>query len=389
MINIEDKSTLSSKTLMISCDNQVTGNTYQLRMFQSNEMKAFLPMTATVINNIRECTYEVKDYISLKEKYENQVITKSEICGFVKSLKEAIFQLKRCLIDIDKIVLRTDCIFLRKNEFKFCFFSEYDESFDEGLKNVLEFFMERVDYDDKAAVLTVYEVYHKIVRDGCSLESIVFEDRVIEKSKVEHKRIIKTEVVEEIPSVDEMENNLKNIKSKDSNAIRTGLIAMTVVAAILILWEIFEIPIEKNIAFPIVIIVLSVGVFVKIKSLKKVTEDKKVHQPEDNLTVLLSPKDLIPSLIYEENGEEKRIGVDTFPFLIGSQKERVNLHIKSKSVSRIHARIFREQENLFVQDMNSTNGTSVNDRKLKANEVVQIEDDDIITMADVDMILKV
>ena len=54
--------------------------------------------------------------------------------------------------------------------------------------------------------------------------------------------------------------------------------------------------------------------------------------------------------------------------------------IKDPSSSRSHARIYEEDGRYFVEDLKSANGTTLNERPLKAP--VQLEDGDLIAVGD-------
>ena len=72
------------------------------------------------------------------------------------------------------------------------------------------------------------------------------------------------------------------------------------------------------------------------------------------------------------------------PFTIGRDKEN-KLHIDSTAVSRFHAVLFSEKGEYFVQDMESTNGTFLNDKKIKKSSV---QPGDRVTVANVDIVVQ-
>ncbi|MBN2443796.1 MAG: FHA domain-containing protein [Spirochaetales bacterium] len=79
-----------------------------------------------------------------------------------------------------------------------------------------------------------------------------------------------------------------------------------------------------------------------------------------------------------EQGSEGRysIPIDKDPFLIGRRQD-CHLILTGKDVSRIHAKIFSSGSFLFIRDLNSTNGTFINtkkiriDTKLKPGDTIQ------------------
>ena len=52
-----------------------------------------------------------------------------------------------------------------------------------------------------------------------------------------------------------------------------------------------------------------------------------------------------------------------------------------KTVSRRHARFFKEEGKWFVEDLNSTNGTFVNDEPVPPNQKREINDGDTIKLS--------
>ena len=50
--------------------------------------------------------------------------------------------------------------------------------------------------------------------------------------------------------------------------------------------------------------------------------------------------------------------------------------------SLVHARIRKDEEEYFLADLNSRNGTSVNGRMLRANEEYQLQDEDEVDFAE-------
>ena len=55
--------------------------------------------------------------------------------------------------------------------------------------------------------------------------------------------------------------------------------------------------------------------------------------------------------------------------------------IKDSGISRLHARITREGEMFFIKDMNSTNGTWINERRISVYELCPIKNGDVIRLA--------
>jgi HD-GYP domain-containing protein (c-di-GMP phosphodiesterase class II) len=72
------------------------------------------------------------------------------------------------------------------------------------------------------------------------------------------------------------------------------------------------------------------------------------------------------------------------PYTVGRDQEN-KLHIRSTAVSRFHAVLFAENGEHFVQDMESTNGTFLNGRKVKRSK---INPGDKVTIANIDIAIE-
>lgn len=75
---------------------------------------------------------------------------------------------------------------------------------------------------------------------------------------------------------------------------------------------------------------------------------------------------------------KKHIALTQFPFTIGKMAGCVDCVLADDSVSRLHARIEKRDEKIFLTDMNSMNGTYKNGLRMMPSETVEIEPGDEI-----------
>lgn len=84
-------------------------------------------------------------------------------------------------------------------------------------------------------------------------------------------------------------------------------------------------------------------------------------------------------LRYLGNGGQQDFVIEKDSFLLGKEAGEVDGCITGKSVSRIHARISREDGNYYLEDMNSTNGTYLNGEQLEYRQKQELAARDRIT----------
>lgn len=73
--------------------------------------------------------------------------------------------------------------------------------------------------------------------------------------------------------------------------------------------------------------------------------------------------------------------------IIGRDASRCDLHISDTSISRVHAKIYKKDGDLWIEDMGSTNGMIVNGRKVQSGDSVFLSVSGTITIGGIDLTL--
>lgn len=122
-----------------------------------------------------------------------------------------------------------------------------------------------------------------------------------------------------------------------------------------------------------------------------------LENPNTETTVLNSDVDLtvgikdyprtFPTLVRYKTGESVKINQNSF--IIGSSQEMVDYCIRYNSnISRKHACIMRFEDGYYIQDLDTTNGTFVNDMKVNAGRYVKLVNGSIIKFADEEFLFE-
>jgi len=74
---------------------------------------------------------------------------------------------------------------------------------------------------------------------------------------------------------------------------------------------------------------------------------------------------------------EAEVVIDRFPFVLGRHPE-CDVTLFSRQVSRRHCQLFQRGEEIWVEDLNSYNGTYLNDHKIGQAE--PIRDGDVLVL---------
>jgi hypothetical protein len=76
---------------------------------------------------------------------------------------------------------------------------------------------------------------------------------------------------------------------------------------------------------------------------------------------------------------------DEQDYLIGRDSRFCNYVIDSQSISRVHALINNRKGVTFIQDMNSSNGSSINGKKIEPFVEMILKEEDLLTLGDVEL----
>ena len=95
-----------------------------------------------------------------------------------------------------------------------------------------------------------------------------------------------------------------------------------------------------------------------------------------------------PVLVSCNRARSHDIVLDKDEILIGKIQGVVDIYLNGKNVSRIHAKVFRNQEAYGIVDMGSTNGTYVNGERITERKRVFLKEGDEVRLADLKFVFR-
>lgn len=434
---------LNKNYLRITHDMGETSD-YSMKMVENNAIEGLLPVRRTAINNKESFLYDISGRMPLEEKYTAKEFSAEDILLIAGSIKAAIDTMERYMLDINGIVFDIKYIFCGINDATWSYVYNSDMHSDArgGIKTVFEYLLGRLDHKDSSAVILGYGLYKRVCRDEIPL-SRLFENMEEFGESKERTQNPEYELNTRVyPAVAE-ESVSEEVEKKipDRGFIAAALLTMTglcvtagliwggavavVVAAACILclavvvllklkgpsWEKIvtselRLPYEvenpqikprseknieaerknikvnkKNIqAEPENVKSDSGNIRVYMENIETEKESRH-YEPQEQATVVLGmvggaclrriPKAGQAAQEYMLMENSMSIGSGTAADIV----------IRDSGISRLHARVTREGDMYFIKDMNSTNGTWVNDRRLSVYELCPVRNGDIIRLA--------
>ncbi len=113
---------------------------------------------------------------------------------------------------------------------------------------------------------------------------------------------------------------------------------------------------------------------------KEVNEDAA---GEETVVLYRNPEYEYPVLVCEEPGQAPPIVLNREMLIIGKVDGVSDVLLNRVSVSRVHAKICKKDNEYWISDLNSKNGTFINGKKLEKEEEYPLQSEDQVVFADV------
>ena len=393
---------------------------YIVGMFAHNDIPAFVPVSFKSLNLENYFCYNMNGLIPINQSFEMNKLTADRIEAFLRSIIKAAKSMEEFLLPFDRLITDEAYIYEslgKKDEFHWIYGIESGNA---TFTRLFERLLDRVDYKDDSAVKMIYSLYQAAkesegmqgVSTGGSLQrirekaeeilsaphmSLDMRARELIRAENERNSIKRLKGIEtgtgdkacskEIEGADSMARRYRaEAESKKSRSQRVDIEdtpkaklslfkqrqneeksdkTMFVKSKLKKVWDYLNADIGSKPEKPVDL--QAVGENEISYNVREVKQPK--IEASDNVgeaTTLLTGA-MISNGIYclkPEDTNEDNILLTEFPFFIGKSGDKTHHTIEDSTVSRFHARIDREEEELWLTDLNSTNGTFLNGIRL-------------------------
>ena len=394
-MNIRFKRDLQHSWLMVRPEKQVPSS-YAVRMLTENSIDGLLPCHVTVVDEKEIWYYDITGRQSLEDRLEAGPIGRDMLHCLLLALWQTAEQLDAYLLSPDGLVLMPEvCYFTPPMErFGFLFQPGEERDFAESLRALARSLLPHLDRADKEAVLLGYAFYQQslsgatpaeLLRQLLSISSK--EERAPERPMPSRAEIEREELLDSFFEEEEEEGFFAKLISRfrrKKEPWQESVEPMEKKKHGIQFWKKKEEPDEEWLCEkgqrPEEILQIHESAD------KRAAVMHRVEEPRDNRTRLLSPDMHIsaaPRLVAEGGADAGReIVLKNERCLVGKKEAGAGIHLSSGAVSRLHAVFSRTGDTHMIRDLNSRNGTFVNDRILSPEEKVLLRNDDRIRFAD-------
>ena len=346
-------------------EREQTEKNYKYKMLEYYQIKGFLPCNSYYVNNCIRLQYDISSRQSLQRICEKKQVNRERFEKLLQGVAAVLLELNRYFLNVDDLCFQPEYIYADMENFQpvFCYYPDKKETeAQKEFHQLSEYLINHLDYEDKQLIEKGYELYRLTSQDNYSIEKSiqkVLSNRVIDMSQKECEEE-EWQEQEETLEYEKQENQEKISEGRLWNSLFGRWRSESVVKS------------EKQ-----------SGVVQKTEqeSVIEIEEEEEIY----GHTMLLKEEKNKPIhyLVALSDGGYEDFSITKYPFVMGKGKEWVDGLIPHNLISRIHAQLEEEDGEVFLTDLNSTNGTSVNEERLEANGRVQLSSGDIIGLAEV------
>lgn len=385
--------------LIVNPESLVWRN-YECRMLAANTIEGVLHFQIRQVDDEIRFFYEITSRQPLERMLESRSLQARELRSLMFGISRVLDKMEQYLLREGSVLLEPDYIYVEPETFRvwLCLVPGLERDFREDYGKLLEYLLGKADHQDKDSVVLAYGLYQETRRDNYGMEDIL---RLLRAEQTVPEPEAEREAERELPKQETaavQKNSFENVKparrscrgnkyqerKKDNAEVSDGPEKKDtgLWCRLRTWWKRRKAQSEPDIVqVPWEMMFHEEAVEERQKPQAVLQEDIQPGQDTVLLADLGGEKRQGLCHLRALDGAQEDIVISYYPFIIGKQENLVDYLLDNDTVSRLHLRIDRNGEQYFVQDLNSTNGTTVEGHLLENNESVQIHGGDEIYIA--------
>lgn len=374
-MEIEYRRTWDQSVMLIT--GHVEEENYELKMLKHNTVAGLLPVEEIQETGDFRFCYDITGKKSLECYLENNALNPVMIKKILENLIHLCREMERYLLKEEKLLLKEDMIFMdsREEQFYFCYYPDKEGELREEFGKLIEEMLPQLDHENREETEKVYAIYEKTREENYSLlnlQELFFKEEenggeVWKEYEIAGDETEAADLTVTNPQNSQKMDRISSIKKQMLQILEKG-----------ISWLYRDKLNRKKKEFSMPEI--------PVPAIRKKQMPQKIYPQEQDKNPLseYTEKAITGArLMYLGGGEERDFVINKDVFLIGTDALAVDGILKSRAAGEIQAKITKEEDIYYIEDMNSANGTLVNGEILIYKEVRRLKEGDRITFADI------
>lgn len=343
---------------------------YQIRMLMENASSGFGKMKLSNWDGEDSIMYDVTGLQSMDRYFSRKKIGYDELSEILYSISRMVDECVRLLLDASGLIMNPEYIFWSINEEKPVWIFYPCEG--NNISVLSEFILDHIDNTDSRVVRAAYELFKRSKDGSIDCESLytLLEEEFSEPFVGNRAEDVKKDIIGEVREANytsvvrdgqKIERVVRTNDKKLSDKADHSLLRNIIFRIRELLIRFFHVSDNQD----------------EETDMFEYTREVEANLQEDNdETVLLNISEGYVHRLISRDSSLKDEVIDSFPCIIGSKKEAVDICINDKSVSRKHAMIDLFEGTLVLSDY-SKNGTFVNGLKIQKEECLLKPGDEV------------
>lgn len=398
-------------------------DSFEMNMLMRYEGTRLLPLEFQCKNGAVNISYEMSGAASIQQIFQGKEMDGAILQVLFTSLWECYEELEAYLLPIEGVLLQPEWIYYQpgKKQIRFCYLPKSGGAFYPGFLSLVEFCMKRTRHQDSEAVLFIYGLYRLLQEGNAEWEELKgyimgftkkTSDQSVEAQVKEEFQTVRQNQEEELCDLEEKKACEPDVrKEKMAGYIYGGLaLAAFLLGLFFGIRFLFLSHRETDIKLVIImVILLIIFLYGMMRSRKTGGEQKgipEIREEENNNGIPIITRDMLQEetmpeeVVPEETSiltiaaeveaalwelesmqmQVSGIALHNLPAVLGRKPEEVDYVVSNEGVSRRHVMLFQSGEDLYAEDLASTNGTCINGVRLKAGEPIKVRDGDRLSI---------
>lgn len=385
MLNTEYIRSLNANYERLLLKQKPEEKRYQYCMISRGGIKGLLPCSLRYIDGDAYLYYDITSKQNIAQLFEKRSITRQWLLDFLWSMRRVRREMSRFLLEESNLIWFPQHVYqdLEKKDFYFIYMPYCEQN--TGFQELMEYFIENIDYQDESLVEYLYKAYeqyeaageiylqNKIFEDAECLKDVKKDNDVSEEES--DKEDIEDRVIDDVEQIKTREEeNKKQLETVRQTGEKKGLFNF---------WESRRKKDKQERE--------SYTRNLQLTMAGYAVAEETVYDEEDmGRTVYMEEKPESREITHRLLSEDGKLlmTLDQSSYTIGKKRGEVDLVLSDISISRLHARIVKDNDGFYLEDMNSTNGTFKNGLQLQPYEKRKLEEGDEITLGKITVLYR-